>query len=309
MIKSSSSMGGGGPMDLSEVQDFSIGKNKKSSSNQLPSGISITSASGPASNMMLGHHHQQQHQQSPSAAVAAAAAAGKGKLNDMLSKLMKKNNVSVPIEEPPLGKEKKRRKLDEIVLGLSAAKEHKTIFGDPTPPGGSFSGSSMKKPQIPPSVSVTPASAPTSASQQPPQKPFTITVTSVPGNPKGGQGSSSGVGSASSSGNSAAAAAASMQAALQGMSGMSSAMSTKDSLNALFAQAAQVEQQSFLKQQQKLIQSLPANSPQRKAYEAMFAEMKQAAELSSKLGQYGSAHDAKVNKWLAEQTAALTEQA
>uniref|UniRef100_A0A182LWG1 DNA helicase n=1 Tax=Anopheles culicifacies TaxID=139723 RepID=A0A182LWG1_9DIPT len=105
MIKSSSGMGGsGGPMDLSEVQDFSIGKNKKSSNNQLPSGISITSASGPASSMMLGH----QHQQSPSAAVAAAAAAGKGKLNDMLSKLMKKNNVSVPIEEPPLGKEKKR---------------------------------------------------------------------------------------------------------------------------------------------------------------------------------------------------------
>ncbi|XP_052564493.1 uncharacterized protein LOC120426896 isoform X3 [Culex pipiens pallens] len=278
------------PMDLSEVQDFSIGKKQRgdgSRSGLSNTSISLSSAHGGSSSMP-----------SPSAAVAAAAAAGKGKLNDMLSKLMKKNNVSVPIEEPPLGKEKKRRKLDEIVLGLSAAKEQKTIFGDPTPPGGSFSGSSMKKPQIPPSVSVTPASAPTSASQQPPQKPFTITVTSVPGTSKGGQGSSS-----SSNSNSGLAA-------LQNMSGGMGALSTKDSLNALFAQAAQAEQQAFLKQQQKLIQSLPANSPQRKAYEVMFAEMKQAADLSSKLGQYGSAaHDAKVNKWLAEQTAALTEHA
>lgn len=82
-------------------------------------------------------------------------------------------------------------------------------------------------------------------------------------------------------------------------------------MNAMILQAAQAEQQAFLKQQQKIIQSIPANSPQRKAYEAMFSEMKQALELSSKLGSYGSggAHDAKVNKWLAEQTAALTEQA
>lgn len=96
-------------------------------------------------------------------------------------------------------------------------------------------------------------------------------------------------------------------AALQNMSNMTS----KESMNAMILQAAQAEQQAFLKQQQKIIQSIPANSPQRKAYEAMFAEMKQALELSSKLGSYGSggAHDAKVNKWLAEQTAALTEQA
>lgn len=82
-------------------------------------------------------------------------------------------------------------------------------------------------------------------------------------------------------------------------------------MNAMILQAAQAEQQAFLKQQQKIIQSIPANSPQRKAYEAMFSEMKQALELSSKLGSYGSggSHDAKVNKWLAEQTAALTEQA
>lgn len=96
-------------------------------------------------------------------------------------------------------------------------------------------------------------------------------------------------------------------AALQSMSNLTS----KESMNAMILQAAQAEQQAFLKQQQKIIQSIPANSPQRKAYEAMFSEMKQALELSSKLGSYGSggSHDAKVNKWLAEQTAALTEQA
>lgn len=114
---------------------------------------------------------------------------GKGKLNDMLSKLMKKNNVPpMPMEpeEPqaPLSKEKKRRKLDEIVLGLSAAKqpEQKSIFGDP-----GLTLSSSKKPQITPSVSVTPANIPSAAQQShmnQNQKPFTITVTSVPGKGK-----------------------------------------------------------------------------------------------------------------------------
>lgn len=107
-------------------------------------------------------------------------APGKGKLNDMLSKLMKKNNT--PMDEPaqPLSKEKKRRKLDEIVMGLSAksGNEQKSIFGDP----GLSSSSSSKKPQITPSVSVTPANVPSSQQQsQSSQKPFTITVTSVPG--------------------------------------------------------------------------------------------------------------------------------
>lgn len=78
------------------------------------------------------------------------------------------------IEEPPIGKEKKRKKLDEIVLGLSAAKEQKT-FTDPLL-------TSIKKPQITPSVSVTPANlAASQSSNQSNQKPFTITVTSVPG--------------------------------------------------------------------------------------------------------------------------------
>lgn len=111
---------------------------------------------------------------------------GKGKLNDMLSKLMKKNNVPMEMEEPqiPQSKEKKRRKLDEIVLGLSAAKqpEQKSIFGDP-----GLTLSSSKKPQITPSVSVTPANLPSSSQQSHAtqnQKPFTITVTSVPGKGK-----------------------------------------------------------------------------------------------------------------------------
>lgn len=83
-------------------------------------------------------------------------------------------NYLQPIEEPTSGgKEKRRRKLDEIVMGLSAAKEQKT-FPDPSLP-------SSKKQQITPSVSVTPASAPSSSSNQSSQKPFTITVTSVPG--------------------------------------------------------------------------------------------------------------------------------
>lgn len=240
------------------------------------------------------------------------AAAGKGKLNDMLTKLMKKNNVPMDEPQPPLSKEKKRRKLDEIVLGLSAAKqpEQKSIFGDP--------GLSMtsKKPQIQPSVSVTPANIQSQPHSSQNQKPFTITVTSVPGKSESNfnferpnrysllfflQGSSKGQSQSQS------ASGSSGMAALQSMSNLTS----KESMNAMILQAAQAEQQAFLKQQQKIIQSIPANSPQRKAYEAMFSEMKQALELSSKLGSYGSggSHDAKVNKWLAEQTAALTEQA
>lgn len=84
-----------------------------------------------------------------------------------------------PVEEPPLagGKEKRKRKLDEIVFGLSAAKEQKT-FSDPL-----LSSPSSKKAQIPPSVSVTPASGPSSMGNQSSaaQKPFSVTVTSVPG--------------------------------------------------------------------------------------------------------------------------------
>ncbi|PSN41757.1 hypothetical protein C0J52_08864 [Blattella germanica] len=97
----------------------------------------------------------------------------KSKLDDMLGKLMKKNNC--PAEEPVIGKEKKRRKLDEIVLGLSAAKEQKSLFSDikkTTTPG-----------MISPSVTVTPTTVSSnhggpavSSSSSPAPKPFTITV-------------------------------------------------------------------------------------------------------------------------------------
>lgn len=116
-------------------------------------------------------------------ATSPSATVSKGKLNDMLTKLMKKNNVPMDEPQPPLSKEKKRRKLDEIVLGLSAAKqpEQKSIFGDP-----GLSMSSSKKPQITPSVSVTPANSQSQSQSHSSQnqKPFTITVTSVPGKSK-----------------------------------------------------------------------------------------------------------------------------
>lgn len=275
------------PMDLSEVQDFSMGS--KSKGNPL-----------------------------------GGVGQGKSKLNDMLSKLMKKNNVvrvsslrrvrrfnanhfSQPVEEPPVTIEKKRRKLDEIVLGLSAAKESKSIFDTPSLTG--LSSSASKKQQITPSVSVTPASAPSSqSSAQQQQKPFTITVTSVPGTSKSQNQSQNSSSQSSQSAAAANAASAASLAALQSMTGLSG-LSSKDALSAaMFLQQAQQEQQNFLKQQQKLINQLPANSSQRKQYEAMFSDMKQMAELSAKLGGY-SPHDAKVNKWLQEQSQALADQA
>lgn len=60
---------------------------------------------------------------------------------------------------------------------------------------------------------------------------------------------------------------------------MGSSLSSKESFNALFAQTSYADAQAFIKQHQKLIQQLPPNSAQRKTYEALLAEMKQAAEL------------------------------
>lgn len=79
-----------------------------------------------------------------------------------------------PAPEPVVGKEKKRKKLDEIVLGLSAAK------GQHSPSGGlSVEPSRSKSTSILPNVSVTPV-APASTSTQHSQKPFSVTVTNVP---------------------------------------------------------------------------------------------------------------------------------
>lgn len=78
-----------------------------------------------------------------------------------------------PAPEQVVGKEKKRKKLDEIVLGLSAAKgKNLTVTPAPEPPRSRSS-------TILPDVTVTPAAPPTSATL-PSQKPFSVTVTNVP---------------------------------------------------------------------------------------------------------------------------------
>ncbi|XP_017465097.1 PREDICTED: nuclear pore complex protein DDB_G0274915-like isoform X2 [Rhagoletis zephyria] len=247
MLKSAS-----GAIDLSEVQDFSM-SSKKAPTSHLQASLNSAFPS------ML----------------------GKGKLDDTLNKLMKKNNCT--IEEPVIGKEKKRKKLDEIVLGLSAAKEQKT-FPDPSLP-------SSKKPQIPPSVSVTPASLQTSVSSQNQQiqKPFTITVTTVPGKSKSG-------------GNTSMPSPAPVASPLSsGLPLMSGGLSLKD-INAIVAQTMASDPQTLLKQQQKMMQCLPP--AQRKAYEAMLAEMEQAMKLSAKY----NVPDLKVNKWLTDMSTPLSDQ-
>lgn len=78
-----------------------------------------------------------------------------------------------PAQENIVGKEKKRKKLDEIVLGLSAAKgKNLTVTPSPEP-------ARSRSCTILPDVTVTPAAPPTS-SAMPSQKPFSVTVTNVP---------------------------------------------------------------------------------------------------------------------------------
>lgn len=229
-------------------------------------------------------------------------------------------------------KDKRKRKLDEIVMGLSAAKEQKT-FSDPSLP------SSVKKQQIPPSVSVTPAgpmSLGGSASMlggqhgnsgggsgQSNQKPFSITVTSVPGkrelflsffhvfqfcfncnslssdrsklslylelmyllfHTSPGTGKSSGQSSSLPAGSSPSTSAGGL-AALQSMTmaGLNTAALSKElaASAALFPPNAVAETTAFIKQQQKLLAQLPPNSPQRKSYEALLNEIKQAHEYNT----------------------------
>lgn len=134
--------------------------------------------------------------------------------------------------------------MDEIVLGLSAAKEQ-SLFPD-----------SLKK-AITPSVTVTPTSLPTSSSHGMSQKPFTITVTSVP----------------------SSAPSTTKTSTIP----VVPTLSNKDSFS------------TYLAQQQK--------PSQRKNYEAMIADINKDF---SKVNSFS--HEAKVNKWLAEQNAALAEQ-
>lgn len=57
------------------------------------------------------------------------------------------------------------------------------------------------------------------------------------------------------------------------MAGMGS-LSAKDGLNALFAHTVATDPQTFIKQQQKMMQCLPP--AQRKLYESMLADVEQA---------------------------------
>ncbi|XP_028176738.1 chromodomain-helicase-DNA-binding protein 7 [Ostrinia furnacalis] len=96
----------------------------------------------------------------------------RSRLDDTLSRLMKRKNAPAP--EQIVGKEKKRKKLDEIVLGLSAAKTR-----SPTSTVTSETSRSRNTPILP-DVTVTPAAPPTSSAAAAVQKPFSVTVTNVP---------------------------------------------------------------------------------------------------------------------------------
>lgn len=77
-----------------------------------------------------------------------------------------------PAPEQIVGKEKKRKKLDEIVLGLSAAKCK-------SPTASSSESARGRCASVLPDVTVTPAAPPTSSAAAI-QKPFSVTVTNVP---------------------------------------------------------------------------------------------------------------------------------
>lgn len=80
-----------------------------------------------------------------------------------------------PAPEQITSKEKKRKKLDEIVLGLSAAK------GQSPTSSVSYDPPRSKGSSVLPEVTVTPAAPPSSTAATPPtQKPFSVTVTNVP---------------------------------------------------------------------------------------------------------------------------------
>ncbi|CAH0726673.1 unnamed protein product, partial [Brenthis ino] len=125
------------PLDLSEAQDFSIGRRTPQADNPT-----------------------------------ATASSTKSRLDDTLTRLMKRKNVPAP--EQIVSKEKKRKKLDEIVLGLSAAK------GRSPSSISSYDPPRSKSSSVLPEVTVTPAAPPSSASTPPTQKPFSVTVTNVP---------------------------------------------------------------------------------------------------------------------------------
>ncbi|KAJ0181794.1 hypothetical protein K1T71_002516 [Dendrolimus kikuchii] len=130
------------PLDLSEAHDFSTGR-------RTPQPADLSAS-----------------------ACASSSHAPRSRLDDTLTRLMKRKNVPAP--EQIVGKEKKRKKLDEIVLGLSAAKSggsNTSVSAEPT----RDRGCSMLA-----DVTVTPAGQSAPSTSAPSQKPFSVTVTNVP---------------------------------------------------------------------------------------------------------------------------------
>lgn len=180
----------------------------------------------------------------------------KGKLENTLDKLLKRKNC--PPEEPIMDKEKKRRKLDAIVLGLSAAKEQRNnIFGD-----------SKKSTCISPSVTVTPANMHPPTSNTPSSKPFTITVTSVPTTSTSNE----------------------QERKKDNFSSFLSQAEQQHGKMLLKQQQQLLQQQQSLLQQQAL--SSLSSPSSRKSYEAMVADLSKVADFS-KLGSYS--HDSKAS--------------
>lgn len=192
----------------------------------------------------------------------------------IVEKLHSSGTFLQPTDEPVLGKEKKRRKLDEIVLGLSAAKEQQSNhYPEPS-----------KKGTVTPNVTVTPTSVSMGMPAPPTsQKPFSITVTSIP--------------SSRSSGSSFSNLPPNL----------STLHSHKDSFSALLAQAEHQTREMAKKQHHQPspynsahISSSSSSASHRKTYEAMMNDLNKVAEYSSKIGSYS--HEMKVNKWLEGQS-------
>ncbi|KAG8231203.1 hypothetical protein J437_LFUL010900 [Ladona fulva] len=220
----------------------------------------------------------------------------KSKLDDMLDKLMKRK---VCVEEPA-GKEKKRRKLDEIVLGLSAAKEQ-SLFSDVKKSGTSITPIPLPASHSSQGRSRHGTSSPHQQQQQPASsKPFTITVTSVP--PSQSRPSPQGSmhnqppkcqrppapGRPPSSGHPQTSQSNPLLQQQQQQQRMEQSSQMRSSQSSTAQQMLQQQQQN-----------------QRKSvYESMLADLGKVADFS-RMGSYS--HEAKVNKWLAEQTSMLPE--
>lgn len=255
----------------------------------------------------------------------------KSRLDDMLDKIMKRK-VGTKVtdlsrgaqlncllqQEEPQGKEKKRRKLDEIVMGLSSAREQQqqahtspavAELMKKTSASISVVGATNTSPahQQPPSHLPPPPSGATlhpllrphlhkgspTPSNHPPttaasnKAPFTITVTSVP--------------SSSSS--------SSQRAPPPPMPPISSAAACKDTFSllpqpdlaaSLALLTGATSKKPGMSQAGKATSSSQAAAAAAAAYEAVLADMNKMADLSAKVSSYS--HEAKVSLWSKERS-------